>query len=209
MDLAYFDTRYSPHPGRRRVWKAICEYLQKFISPSNIVADVGAGYCDFINQIKARGKYAIDTHAGAAHWCAPDVCFVEANPIEALSFPSHSIDAILVSNLLEHLTHEQCSALFDRFDDFLALNGKVLIIQPNYIYCYRHYWDDFTHVRAFSHVSLADFVLSRGYRILALEKRFLPFSFKSRAPKSYYLTKLYLASFWRPRAAQMLVVAQR
>jgi len=209
MDLAYFDTRYSPHPGRRRVWKAICEHLQKFISPSNTVADVGAGYCDFINQIKARSKYAIDTHARVANWCATDVCFVEANPIEALSLPSHSIDAILVSNLLEHLTHDQCSALFDRFEDFLALNGKVLIIQPNYIYCYRHYWDDFTHVRAFSHVSLTDFVLSRGYRILALEKRFLPFSFKSRVPKSYYLTKLYLASFWRPRAAQMLVVAQR
>jgi hypothetical protein len=58
-------------------------------------------------------------------------------------------------------------------------------------------------------VSLSDFLLSRGYKILALEKRFLPFSFKSRIPKSYLMTKLYLASFWRPFAGQMLVVAQR
>ena len=41
------------------------------------------------------------------------------------------------------------------------------------------------------------------------EKKFLPFSFKSFLPKSYWITRLYLASFWRPLAAQMLVVAQR
>jgi hypothetical protein len=64
-------------------------------------------------------------------------------------------------------------------------------------------------VRAFSHVSLRDFLAWRGYRIVALEKRFMPFSFKSALPKSYWLTKLYLASWWRPRAAQMLAVVER
>jgi hypothetical protein len=64
-------------------------------------------------------------------------------------------------------------------------------------------------VRAFSHVSLSDFLVSRGYRLLRVEKKFLPFSFKSLLPKSYWMTRLYLASFWRPLAGQMLVVAQR
>ena len=51
MDASYFDARYKPHPGRTRVWKAIAEYLQEFVPASSRVADVGAGYCDFINQI--------------------------------------------------------------------------------------------------------------------------------------------------------------
>lgn len=209
MDSAYFKTRYSPHPGRERVWKAICEYLQKFIPVSSTVADIGAGYGDFINQIRAKAKYAIDTNSEAARCYAQDVQFVHASRIEDVDLSAKSIDVVMLSNLLEHLSPEQCTALFDRIDNVLNAAGKVIVVQPNYIYCFRHYWDDFTHVRAFSHISLRDFLLSRGYKIIALERRFLPFSFKSRLPKSYFVTKLYLASFWRPLAAQMLVVAQR
>ena len=49
MDSTYFETRYVPHPGRSRVWRAICEYLQPFIEPSSVVMDVGAGYCVLID----------------------------------------------------------------------------------------------------------------------------------------------------------------
>lgn len=209
MDSSYFDTRYTPHPDRKRVWKAICEYLQRFIPPSSVVMDVGAGYCDFINHIQASRKYAIDVNPAVAKWCAADVQFVQAASMESIELPRRSIDVALVSNVLEHLSPPQCSALFDRFDDLLSPTGKVIVIQPNYFYCYRSYWDDFTHVRAFSDVSLKDFLLSRSYKIVTLEKRFLPFSFKSYLPKSYWMTRLYLASPWRPLAAQMLVVSQR
>ena len=209
MDSSYFETRYTPHPERTQVWKAISEYLQKFIPPSSVVADIGAGYCDFINQIQAQEKFAVDGNADVSRWCGPDVKFVQAMPIQSLEMGPSSVDAAMVSNLLEHLTPDECNALFDRFDEILTATGRIIVIQPNYFYCYRTYWDDFTHVRAFSHISLADFLRSRDYTITHLERRFLPFSFKSRLPKSYRLTKLYLASPWRPGAAQMLVVAQR
>src|SRR5207237_8077667 len=112
----------------------------------------------------------------------------------------------LISNVLEHLTHERCAVLFDRLDNLLAAEGRVIVIQPNYFYCYRRYWDDFTHVRAFSHVSLRDFLISRRYRIVRMATRWLPFSFESPLPKSYWLTNLYSASFWRSLAGQMLFV---
>lgn len=209
MDSQYFETRYSPHPDRNRVWKAICEYLQPFIPPYGTVLEVGPGYCDFINQIQAGVKYAVDVNPDVARLCGPDVQFLQATPIESIDLPPHSVDVVMASNLLEHLSPQQCSNLFDRFDDVLKATGRVIVIQPNYFYSYRRYWDDFTHVRAFSHVSLSDFLVSRGYRLLRVEKRFLPFSFKSFLPKSYWITRLYLASFWRPLAAQMLVIAQR
>ena len=115
----------------------------------------------------------------------------------------------MASNLLEHLSPQQCSSLFDRFDDVLKATGRVIVIQPNYFYGYRRYWDDFTHVRAFSHVSLSDFLSREATGSSALKRNSSPFSFKSLLPKSYWITRLYLASFWRPLGAQMLVVAQR
>jgi hypothetical protein len=209
MDSPYFKTRYTPDRNRGRVWKAICEYLQHFIPADAVVLEVGAGYCDFINQIKAAKKYALDVSPDVAGFCAPDVQFVLGKAGTAIELPSRSLDVVVASNLLEHLSPEQCSDLFDRLDYLLKERGKVILIQPNYFYSYRQYWDDFTHVRAFTHVSLTDFLLSRGYKILRAEKKFIPFSFKSVLPKSYWMTKLYLLSFWRPLAKQMLIVAQR
>ncbi|PYS51365.1 MAG: class I SAM-dependent methyltransferase [Acidobacteria bacterium] len=205
----YFKTRYSPDRNRSRVWKAICEYLQDFVPPDGVVLDIGAGYCDFINQIKAAQKYALDANPNVADFCTPDVQFLWGKAGVPLEIPRHSVDVVLASNLLEHLSEQQCSDLFDRLDDLLKERGKLILIQPNYYYCYRQYWDDFTHVKAFSHVSLTDFLLSRGYRIVRVEKKFMPFSFKSLLPKSYWITKLYLRSIWRPLAKQMLIVAER
>src|SRR5450432_3186546 len=147
MDASYFDTRYKPHPARHRVWKAICEYLQRFVPASSVVIDIGPGYCDFINQIQARTKYAVDINPDVAQWVAPNVRFIKTTSIESIDLPDHSLDVVMISNVLEHLSIGQCSALFDRLNDLFAANGKLIVIQPNYFYCYRRYWDDFTHVR--------------------------------------------------------------
>jgi SAM-dependent methyltransferase len=208
MDQRYFSTRYSLDPGRGRVWQAICEYLQDYVPADGTVLDLGAGYCDFINQIHAAEKYAVDIHPDAARYCASDVRFL-CGTLESVDLLPGSLDVVLASNFLEHLTPDQCSSLFDRLDSLLKGKGRLILIQPNYYYCVREYWDDFTHVRPFTHVSLSDFLLYRGYRILRMEKKFLPMSFKSRLPKSYWMTKMFLASFWRPLAKQMLIVAEK
>ena len=47
-----------------------------------------------------------------------------------------------------------------------------------------------------------------GVFLILLLPRFLPFSLKSRLPKSPYLVRLYLRLPLRPLAKQMLVVAR-
>jgi SAM-dependent methyltransferase len=208
MDQRYFSTRYLPDPGRGRVWKAVCEYLQEYVPPHGTVLDLGSGYCDFINGIRAGRKYAVDVLPDAGSYCASDVQFL-CGTLETIDLPPGSLDVVMASNLLEHLTVSQCSDLFDQLELRLKPSGKLILIQPNYYYCYREYWDDFTHVRPFTHVSLSDFLLARGYKIVRMEKKFLPLSFKSRLPKSYWMTRIFLASFWRPLARQMLIVAEK
>ena len=206
MNQNYFTTRYSPDPGRAAVWRAICEYIQEFVPRNATVLDLGAGYCDGINGLRATKKYAVDVSPEVAGFCAADVEF-KCGTLESVDLPPRSLDVVLASNFLEHLTIDQCSAVFDRLDLLLKPSGRVILIQPNYYYCFRDYWDDFTHVRAFTHVTLGDYLLSRGYKLIRVEKRFLPLGFKSRVPKSYWMTKMFLASFWRPLAKQMLIVA--
>jgi 2-polyprenyl-3-methyl-5-hydroxy-6-metoxy-1,4-benzoquinol methylase len=208
MDQNYFTTRYSPDAGRTSVWKAICEYIQGFVPANATVLDLGAGYCDFINGIRAAKKYAVDIHPEAGRYCAKDVDF-RSGTLESVDLPARSLNVVLASNFLEHLSMTECSEVFDRLDSLMKPSGKLILIQPNYYYCVREYWDDFTHVRAFTHVSLSDYLLSRGYRLVRVEKKFLPMSFKSRLPKSYWMTKIFLASFWRPLAKQMLIVAEK
>jgi SAM-dependent methyltransferase len=172
------------------------------------VLEIGPGYCDCINQIRAAKKYAVDLNPEVAQYCAADVTFRHASA-EALPLDDSSVDVIVASNLLEHLDPSQLDGLFGHIARILKPRGMLILIQPNIFYAYRQYWDDYTHVKAFSHVSLADFVVSRGFALTTVDKRFLPLTLKSRLPKSYWLTRLYLMLPWRPMAGQMLVVATR
>ncbi|MCI0414655.1 class I SAM-dependent methyltransferase [bacterium] len=208
MTADYFTTRMSFHYDRKRVWKAICEYLQPEIPEDSAILELGPGFCDFINQIHAGRKYAVDIKAECQKYCEKDVIFVQSTAT-ALPLDPHSMDTIFASNFLEHLNDSELEALFREIDRILKKRGRIILIQPNYYYCYREYWDDFTHVKAFSHHSLTDFLKTKKYTIRKVIKRFLPFSFHSRLPKSYLLTKLYLALPYRVGAKQMLVVADK
>jgi SAM-dependent methyltransferase len=202
----YFSTRYLFDPGRSRVWRAICEYLQPSVPPSSAVLDLGCGYCDFINQIRADTRYALDASPAVAQYCAHGVQFLCASAPE-IPLPPQSVDVVFSSNLLEHLTDSEIDELFTRLRTILRPRGRIILIQPNYFYAYREYWNDYTHRKAFSHVSLCDLLSAKGFSVRRSEKRFLPFSFRSVIPKSYWLTRLYLMSPSRPMAKQMLIVA--
>jgi 16S rRNA G1207 methylase RsmC len=57
----YFSGRFSEHKQRDPIWKVIVSYLQKkFISPRARVLDLGTGYGNFINNVRAKEKHAID-----------------------------------------------------------------------------------------------------------------------------------------------------
>ena len=204
----YFQTRYNYNSGRKKVWRAICKYLNNYIPEGSTVLDLGSGYCDFINNIGAKNKFAIDADQTSGQFCNDDVTFLNKKVTE-IEFEDKKFDVVFASNLLEHLDDQELDILLRKIYRILKPGGKLILIQPNYHYAYRKYWDDYTHKKAFSHVSLCDFLTSKDLRISRLEKRFLPYSFKSIFPKSYFLTRLYLNSPWHPFAKQMLVIAEK
>ena len=202
----YFETRYKYDKDRSSVWMAICEYLQTFIDSQGTTVDLGAGYCDFINNINSKKKIAVDMNFDSLNYCHPNVKFIKAKVYKISKIKNLSVDTIFASNLLEHLNDEELELLIIEFKRILKRGGKIILIQPNYKYAYKDYFDDYTHKKVFSHISIVDFFVSHNFTLSKLFPKFMPFSLKSRLPKSYLLTKIYLHSFFKPFAKQMLVI---
>jgi hypothetical protein len=85
--------------------------------------------------------------------------------------------------------------------------GTLNILQPNYRFAYREYFDDYTHVTVYSDRSLSEFITSHGYRVIDCQPRFLPLTVKSSLPVWPILLQLYLAIPFKPMGKQMLVRA--
>jgi hypothetical protein len=118
-----------------------------------------------------------------------------------------AVDFAFASNLFEHLSRDVFADVLDILRVKLASAGTLNILQPNYRYAYQEYFDDYTHVSIYSHISINDFLKANGYDVLEIRPRFLPLTVKSRLPASPWLIKGYLASPIKPLAKQMLIRA--
>jgi SAM-dependent methyltransferase len=205
---AYHETRLAPDPRRAPVWKALWRYYFRHrIAPSDRVLDLGSGYGDFINNVVAARRVAIDLWPGfAAHLDEGVEAIV--GPVSDLSrIAEGSIDYAFASNLFEHLTQQEFAEILSSLRTKLSPTGSLTIVQPNYRYAYREYFDDYTHVSIYSHVSLCDFLGANGFVPVEVRPRFLPLTVKSRLPAWGPLIGLYLAAPVKPLGKQMLVRA--
>lgn len=208
MIAGYHMTRMGVDPRRAIVWKALWRYYFRHrIAADDTVLDLGSGYGDFINTVVAKRRIAVDIWPGLKKHVAPDVEAVIASVTDLSAIDDRSVDYAFASNLAEHLTKDELGAMLDQLKSKLKEGGTLGLLQPNYRYAYREYFDDFTHVTIFSHISIADFLEANGWKLLQIHPRFLPLSIKSRLPAIPFLIGLYLASPFKPLAKQMLVLA--
>lgn len=205
-DKNYHKTRFKFDPGRVKVWRAITEYLQPYVGSNKAVLDLGAGYGDFINLIKAKKKFALDISPAMKDYISNDVTFISKPSGSLEDIPTNSLDVVFASNLLEHLDRSQLDQTMNGVKRCLKKGGVLILIQPNFRYAYKNYFDDYTHVRVFSHISLADAMYEYGFKTIKVTPKFLPLTLKSRLPKSYLLTKLYLNMPISPMGKQMLLI---
>ncbi len=210
MDItrSYSQTRYVYNPNREPVWKEICRYLQKrYIPVTSKILDVGAGYCHFINNIPGAEKHALDTSPIILEYANENVITHVQSCTNMESISSDFFDVVFASNLFEHLTREELCQTLSELNRVLKPKGNLILIQPNYRYCYREYFDDYTHLQVFSHIAMCDLLKVSGFDIIDMKPRILPFSLKSSLPKSPILVRLYLRLPCKPFAGQMLIVA--
>ncbi len=211
MTTAYHDVHLREDPNRAIVWGVLNEYLSRWIPSNGQVVEIGAGYCHWINGVRAAKRVAVDVWPELPRFAAPGVEAVILDVSTGLrSLGAGQFDAVLASNILEHFEPDIAAHVVEDVAALLGPGGRFVIIQPNFRYAYRHYFDDYTHRSVFTDVSLAALLRSRGFRIDVCLPRFLPYSMQgTRGAIRPWLVRAYLRSPFKPRAGQMLVVGRK
>jgi hypothetical protein len=207
---AYHTTRLPYDPRREVLWRALWKFhFSRYIRPTSFVLELGCGYAHFINQVKARRRVAIDSWPGFLQHLGDGVEGHVGSVLDLSFLDNGSVDFAFASNLFEHLTKDDFDMVLDQLRTKLSKGGVLAVLQPNYRYAYKEYFDDFTHVSVYSHESLCDFLEANAFKVIECIPRFMPLTVKDRKMiVSEPLIWLYLNMPVKPLGKQMFVVAQ-
>jgi len=203
----YFRTRLAPNPHRTAIWRHICDYLQRWVPAEARVLELGAGWCDFANNVRAQRVVAMDLDSTVQRAAARNVEAVLGDCTDLSRFADGEFTVVFASNLLEHLDRTDAGLLLAEAARVLAPDGRLILLQPNFRLNPGGYFDDYTHVAIYTDRSLPDYLTSLGWRVLKNYPRFLPLTMKSRGSALTFLVPWYLRSPLKPLAGQMLLVA--
>ena len=174
-----------------------------------VVLDLGAGYCSFINGVRADEKHAVDLFPGFVEFAQPGVRTLVGRSSNLARLENGHFDVVFSSNMLEHLDRSEVHATLAEVRRILKPGGRLWSSSPNYRYCAREYFDDYTHTFVFSHVSLADLLAAEGFVVHAGDPT-IPASYDEEPSSSMAVGgSPVLRLPVRPMAKQMLLVAAR
>jgi SAM-dependent methyltransferase len=178
---------------RTRMWKILChDFFQKYIAPDSCVVEIAAGYCEFINHIQAARRIAIDINPDIHHHAAPGVEIFQASAMDLYQIGNQTADVVFVSNFFEHISKLDMVRCINEIHRILKPDGRILILQPNYRYCWRDYWMFFDHVTPIDDRALVEVLELLGFKIQRCIPRFLPYTTKQRLPQSETMVRWYL-----------------
>jgi len=209
VDVGYHQTRFEYDARREILWRSLFRfYFRRWIHEEDCVVELGAGYGHFINNVTARRRIAVDLWPEMVTFLQPGI-EGHIGSVTDLSFLNNdSVDFVFASNLFEHISQDDLSRVLQQLACKLSTHGVLCLLQPNYRYAYREYFDDYTHITVYSHLTMCDLLRARGYEIVECRPRFTPLTVKSRFKVWPSLIWLYLKSPLKPLGKQMLIVAR-
>ncbi|MGA2853730.1 MAG: class I SAM-dependent methyltransferase [Verrucomicrobiota bacterium] len=209
-DDIYHNTRFTPDPRRRLLWQTlVAGEFQKRIPADGVVLELGAGYGEFINAVKARRRLAVDAWPGMLQHLEAGVEGLVTSITLLDGVPDNSVDYVFSSNCFEHVSQADLVECLTQLRRKMKPGAMISIVQPNFKYCFREYFDDYTHISIYTSQGLSDLLAANGFRVVRCVPRFMPLTLKSRLPVHPLLIRLYLMSPFKPMAKQMLISAIR
>ena len=198
---------------RQRVWQVlVAECFQRLVPAEAAVLDLGCGYGEFINQVKAREKFGIDLNPDSAGRLSPEVRFFRQDCSQPWPLPENTLDVVFTSNFFEHLPGKTSLGLtLDQVRRCLKPSGRLIALGPNIKYLPGAYWDFWDHYLPLTETSLSEGLMNRGFTIERCVARFLPYTMVKAREYPPLLIRLYvkLPWAWRIWGKQFLVVARK
>lgn len=207
-----YASRFSGEGAQRDdIWQVLCaDFFQRWVPPGSTVLDLAAGHCEFINNIRASRRIAVDLNPDVAVRAAPGVETHVACSDDLSKIADGDVDIVFCSNFFEHITRDAILATLTEARRVLAPGGRFLLLQPNVRYCARDYWQFFDHITPVDDRAMVEAFTATGFRVTTNIPRFLPYTTKSRLPSGPGLVRLYLKVplAWRVLGAQAFMVAE-
>lgn len=172
----------SERVRKHELWQILCEkILQKYINPEDVVLDLGAGHCEFINNIICKKKLAVDLNIDTPKYAAKEVKVINRSTKQILKiFDRKSIDVVFLSNFLEHLdSKEEIFRLIEEIYEILKPEGRIMIMQPDIKLVGDSYWDFFDHKVPLTFDSIKEVLRTNNFSIISSKYPFLPYSTKT------------------------------
>lgn len=207
--MSYFQSRFKLDARREKVWGKLTPFFQTLVGDDKKIIELGAGYCYLINGLRGSKKIAIDIFPQLDKFSASDVTPIIESWQWIKNYEDSSFDTILASNFFEHFSYEEGMEILIECFRVLNTNGRLIILQPNFTYSYKKYFDDYTHRAIYTHVGMKDLLSSIGFRTLRIESKFIPYSVKGVGGRFHFLIPIYIRLPIKPLAKQMLIVAEK
>lgn len=210
-----YNARFPKSEMQRKnaIWRVICNgFLQRFIAPTDTVIDIACGYGEFLNNINAGKKIAVDLNAEAKRYLDAGIEFHQLHATEFASIVASRADVVFTSNFLEHLPDKRALELFlDQVLLALKPEGTYLVLGPNLRYLPGQYWDFYDHHLGLTHLSLMEVLQMKGFQIETCIPRFLPFTTQGALPTHPFLVWMYLRlpAIWKILGKQFFIVARK
>ncbi len=211
-----YRNRFDPQElaAKRLLWRTLVRHwFQRYVGSADVVLDLGAGTCEFVNEISAGRRIAVDLNPDTAQHAAAGVEVLVTRSEDLREVEDGSVDVVFTSNFFEHLPDKE--ALLTTLVEcrrVLRPQGRLIVLMPNIRYLPGRYWDYFDHHLPLTHLSLVEALDLSGFDDEEVVPRFLPYTVKDgRLPVNAFLIRTYLRvrPAWRVLGRQMLVVARR
>jgi ubiquinone/menaquinone biosynthesis C-methylase UbiE len=209
---AIYDRRFAALSDYRRgVWAILArKFFQPLVPEHGAVLDLGCGWGEFINQIRARHRFGMDMNRSSLDHLDDGVVFLNQDCSEPWALEDNSLDAIFTSNHLEHLSDKDRlrTTLIEGFR-CLKSGGRMICIGPNIKHLTGAYWDFWDHFVPLTELSLKEGLELVGFRVERCVGRFLPYTMTTGFRWPLWTVSLYLKVplLWWWRGKQFLLIA--
>ena len=209
-----YGNRFDPvREYRRRVWQVLVKNLfQQFVPEGASVLDLGCGYGEFINNVRAGAKFGMDLNPNSRANLESNVKFLEQDCSAKWPLLDDQLDLVFTSNFFEHLPDKtSLGKTLEQAFRCLKPGGRLVAMGPNIKYTKGRYWDFWDHYLPLTETSLSEGLIVRGFEIERCYPQFLPYTMvgKRQYPLWCLATYLRLPWLWRLKGEQFLVVARK